>query len=73
MTSSSELGNASPLSLQFLLFIDDRPSSQDSVQEISYSLARLLEDYHHDLQVLEISKHPHSSRTFSPGSYPFPD
>lgn len=59
MPPSSEFGNASPIPLQFLLFIDDRPSAQDSVQEISRSLTTLLGDIYHDLQILEISKHPH--------------
>ena len=59
MPPSSELGNASSVPLQFLLFIDDRPSAQESVQEISLSLKTLLGDCPHELQILEISKHAH--------------
>ncbi|AGF52436.1 sensory transduction histidine kinase [Synechocystis sp. PCC 6803] len=59
MSSSSELGNASSVPLQFLLFIDDRPNSQDSVQEIGQCLTNLLDGHSHDLQILQISKHPH--------------
>ena len=59
MTTFPDPIPASPVSLQFLLFIDNRPSSQESVREIRRSLAALLAEYHYELQILEISQDPH--------------
>jgi len=59
MTTFPDPMPASAVPLQFLLFIDDRPSSQESVREIRRSLAALLSGYDYELQVLEISQDPH--------------
>jgi two-component system clock-associated histidine kinase SasA len=45
--------------LQLLLFIDNRHSSQKNIEEIKAYLHSLTKDYHFQLEVLEISKHPH--------------
>jgi two-component system clock-associated histidine kinase SasA len=59
MTTFPDPMPASNVSLQFLLFIDDRPNSQDSVRDIRRSLAALLAGYDYELQILEISQDPH--------------
>ncbi|BAQ60297.1 clock-associated two-component sensor histidine kinase SasA [Geminocystis sp. NIES-3708] len=45
--------------LQLLLFIDNRHSSQKNIEDIKAYLHSLTQDYHFQLEVLEISKHPH--------------
>jgi two-component system, OmpR family, clock-associated histidine kinase SasA len=45
--------------LQLLLFVDNRHSSQKNIEEIKAYLDSLTQDYHFNLEVLEISKHPH--------------
>ncbi len=45
--------------LQLLLFVDNRRSSQKNIEEIKAYLHSLTQDYHFQLEVLEISKHPH--------------
>ena len=59
MSTSSGQGPSPPVSLQFLLFIDERPNSQDNVQDIRAHLETLACHQPFDLQVLEISQHPH--------------
>ncbi|MEB3228775.1 MAG: histidine kinase [Synechocystis sp.] len=59
MTTFPDPMPASAVSLQFLLFVDDRPNSQDSVRDIRRSLAALLAGYDYELQILEISQDPH--------------
>lgn len=44
-------------SLQLLLFVDDRASSQENIQEIQAYLQS--KAYHYDLQVIEIAEQPH--------------
>jgi two-component system, OmpR family, clock-associated histidine kinase SasA len=44
--------------LQLLLFIDDRPNSQESTQAIQVYLQNLRTKYSFDLQIIEISKQP---------------
>lgn len=46
-------------SLQLLLFVDNRHSSQKNIQEIKQYLQSLTRDYQFQLEVLEISKYPH--------------
>jgi two-component system clock-associated histidine kinase SasA len=45
--------------LQLLLFVDNRYSSQKKIEQIKSHLTSLSQDYHFDLQVLEISRYPH--------------
>ena len=45
--------------LQLLLFVDNRHSSQKNIEQIKSYLDTLSQDYHFDLQVLEISQYPH--------------
>ena len=45
--------------LQLLLFVDNRHSSQKNIEQIKSYLSSLSQDYQFDLQVLEISKYPH--------------
>ena len=45
--------------LQLLLFVDNRYGSQKNIEQIQSYLDSLSQDYHFDLQVLEISQYPH--------------
>lgn len=45
--------------LQLLLFVDNRHSSQKNIEQIKNYLHSLTADYYFELEVLEISKHPH--------------
>ena len=49
----------SPLSIQLLLFVDDRPSSQEIIRQIQSYLQSLKSDYPIDLQIIEIRQQPH--------------
>ena len=55
--SSSSYSNQK--TLQLLLFVDNRHSSQKNIEQIKSYLDTLSQDYHFDLQVLEISQYPH--------------
>ncbi|MBE9223687.1 histidine kinase [Cyanobacterium stanieri LEGE 03274] len=46
-------------SLQLLLFVDNRHSSQQNIQDIKNYLQSLTHEYQFQLEVLEISKYPH--------------
>ncbi|MDJ0544548.1 MAG: circadian clock KaiB family protein, partial [Microcystis sp. M53601_WE4] len=48
-----------PLSIQLLLFVDDRPSSQEIIRQIQAYLQSLKSDYPIDLQIIEIRQQPH--------------
>lgn len=48
-----------PLSIQLLLFVDDRPSSQEIIRQIQSYLQSLRSDYPIDLQIIEIRQQPH--------------
>ena len=48
-----------PLSIQLLLFVDDRPSSQEIIRQIQSYLQSLKSDYPIDLQIIEIRQQPH--------------
>lgn len=48
-----------PTPLQLLLFVDERPSSQDNIQRVQKYLESLSNDYPFELEVIEISKQPH--------------
>jgi len=50
--------NQGMIPLQLLLFVDERPSSQDNIQRIIRSLQNLT-DYPFELEVIEITKKPH--------------
>ena len=45
--------------LQLLLFVDNRRSSQKNIEQIKSYLQSLSKDYFFDLEVLEISQYPH--------------
>jgi two-component system, OmpR family, clock-associated histidine kinase SasA len=55
----SDQGNAEELLLQLLLFVDQRSSSEEQVQEIKAYLQSLRSDYAFKLDVVEIEKQPH--------------
>lgn len=46
-------------SLQLLLFVDDRCSSQKNVEQLKIYLHSLTKEYEFYLEVIEIGKHPH--------------
>ncbi len=47
------------VSLQLLLFVDDRNSSKNKIEEIQNYLKQLKAQNHFDLEVIEIAKQPH--------------
>ncbi len=47
------------MSLQLLLFVDERPSSRENIQQIYDHLNHLRADHPFELQVIEIEKQPH--------------
>ena len=47
-----------PLALQLLLFVDERPSSQENVRRIQEYLQQLQADSPFELQVIEIERQP---------------
>jgi two-component system, OmpR family, clock-associated histidine kinase SasA len=55
----SDQGSAEELLLQLLLFVDQRSSSEEQVQEIKAYLKSLRSDYAFKLDVVEIEKQPH--------------
>lgn len=50
--------------LQLLLFVDERPSSQQQVQQISLYLKELQADYAFDLQVIDVGEQPYLAEHF---------
>ena len=59
MSTTSGQNSPAPVLLQFLLFVDDRPHSQENVQQIQAYLKELKTDYPFELQVIEITEQPH--------------
>ncbi len=59
MSTSFRQGSSQAISLQFLLFIDERPNSQENVRSIEAYLGSLASTHAYDLQVFQISQHPH--------------
>ncbi|MFN5514140.1 MAG: histidine kinase [Cyanobacteriota bacterium] len=59
MLTPSRLGFSSPTSLQFLLFVDERPYSQDNAKTIFAYLKEATPALTFELQILEIQEHPH--------------
>ena len=55
----SDQGSAEELLLQLLLFVDQRSSSKEQVQEIKAYLQSLRSDYSFKLDVIEIEEQPH--------------
>jgi two-component system clock-associated histidine kinase SasA len=45
--------------LQLLLFVDERPRSQDNIQRVQKYLQSLTHDYPFELEIIEITKQPH--------------
>jgi two-component system, OmpR family, clock-associated histidine kinase SasA len=50
---------ARPLTIQLLLFVDERPGSGEIIRQIQNHLQSLKSDYPIDLQVIEIRQEPH--------------
>ncbi len=48
-----------PGSIQLLLFVDERPSSQDNIEQIQQYFQSVKSDYPCELQVIEINRNPH--------------
>ncbi|MBR8831455.1 MAG: Adaptive-response sensory-kinase SasA [Chroococcopsis gigantea SAG 12.99] len=48
-----------PIYIQLLLFVDDRPSSQDTIGQIQTYLDSLNSEYLIELQIIEIREQPH--------------
>lgn len=46
-------------SLQLLLFVDDRPSAQEHIQQIRTYLRAQQPDHDHELQIIDIKEQPH--------------
>ena len=59
ITYGSGQNFSNPLLLQLLLFVDERPHSQENVQELQTYLQNLQSDYPFELQVIEITEQPH--------------
>jgi two-component system clock-associated histidine kinase SasA len=59
MSTTSGQNSPAPVLLQLLLFVDDRPHSQENVQHIQSYLKELKTDYPFELQVIEITEQPH--------------
>lgn len=57
-TTSGQLSPA-PVLLQLLLFIDERPYSQENVKQIQAYVQELKTDYPFELQVIDIAEQPH--------------
>lgn len=57
--SDFQQDNAQKALLQLLLFVDDRPSSQENIQRIKAYLQNLQSDYSFKLDVVEINQQPH--------------
>lgn len=56
--------NSSPAPLQLLLFVDERPSSQQQIQQIQHHLQKLQADYAFDLQSVIVEKQPYLAEQF---------
>ena len=59
MTIPPAFTPSTAFSLQFLLFVDERPSSQNNIRDIRRTLSTLLAGYEYELQILDIRHHPH--------------
>jgi len=59
MSTTSGQNSPAPVLLQLLLFVDDRPHSQENVQQIQTYLRELKTDCSFELQVIEITEQPH--------------
>jgi two-component system clock-associated histidine kinase SasA len=59
MLTPSPSGSPPPTCLQFLLFVDERPNSQENVKVICSYLEQVRDNLPFELQVLDIHEHPH--------------
>jgi len=59
MLTPSPSGSPPPTCLQFLLFVDEGPNSQENVKVICSYLEQVRDTLPFELQVLEIHEHPH--------------
>ena len=59
MQTASQQDTATPVSIQLLLFVDERPSSPEIIKQIHNYLQSLKTDYPIELQTIEIGEQPH--------------
>nr|WP_250124603.1 histidine kinase [Chroococcidiopsis sp. CCMEE 29] len=64
MQVSSEQHPSSEVSLQLLLFVDDRPSSRQRIQQIRCYLEELQADYPFELQIVDVGEQPYLAEHF---------
>lgn len=64
MQVSSEQPPSSEVSLQLLLFVDDRPSSRQRIQQIRRYLEELQADYPFELQIIDVGEQPYLAEHF---------
>jgi len=64
MQVSSEQPPSSEVSLQLLLFVDDRPSSRQRIQQIRLYLEELQADYPFELQIIDVGEQPYLAEHF---------
>ncbi len=57
--TTSETDQGASRSIQLLLFVDERPSSQEYIQHIRDYLETVSHDYPYQLEVIEIHEQPH--------------
>ncbi|MGK7939406.1 MAG: histidine kinase [Crocosphaera sp.] len=57
--TTSESDQGASRSIQLLLFVDERPSSQEYIQPIRDYLERVMDHCSYELQVIEIHEQPH--------------
>ncbi|MFW6264370.1 MAG: histidine kinase [Cyanobacteriota bacterium] len=63
-TLQSKKDSHSSTFLQLLLFVDERPSSQDNIQHIRSYLDNLRDDYSFELQIVEVGNNPDLAEHF---------
>ncbi len=64
MQVSSEQPPSSEVLLQLLLFVDDRPSSRQRIQQIRRYLEELQADYPFELQIVDVGEQPYLAEHF---------
>ena len=64
MQVSPEKPTSTEASLQLLLFVDDRPSSPQQVQQICHCLKELQADYPFELQIVPVGEQPYLAEHF---------
>lgn len=64
MQVSLETSTYSEVPLQLLLFVDERPSSRQQVEQIHYYLKQLQADYPFELQIVDVGEQPYLAEHF---------